>query len=85
MIQKLKLIQGAKILLVEDNEINQLLAQEILQEVGFVVTIAKHGREAVNLVRERNFAAVLMDVQMPVMAIIGSSLNRASFRISRVA
>jgi CheY-like chemotaxis protein len=67
MIQKLKLIQGAKILLVEDNEINQLLAQEILQEVGFVVTIANHGREAVNLIRERKFDAVLMDVQMPVM------------------
>ncbi len=67
MIQKLKLIQGAEVLLVEDNEINQLLAQEILQEVGFVVTIANHGREAVNLVRERKFDAVLMDVQMPVM------------------
>jgi PAS domain S-box-containing protein len=67
MIQKLKSIQGAKILLVEDNEINQLLALEILQEVGFVVTIANDGREAVNLVREKKFDAVLMDVQMPVM------------------
>ncbi len=67
MIQKLKSIQGAKILLVEDNEINQLLAQEILQEVGFVVTIANDGSEAVSMVRERKFDAVLMDVQMPVM------------------
>jgi PAS domain S-box-containing protein len=67
IIQKLKSIQGAKILLVEDNEINQLLAQEILQEVGFSVTIANDGREAVNMVRERKFDAVLMDVQMPVM------------------
>jgi PAS domain S-box-containing protein len=67
MIQKLKSIQGAKILLVEDNEINQLLAQEILHEVGFLVTIANDGREAVSLVRKRKFDAVLMDVQMPVM------------------
>ena len=67
MIQKLKSIQGAEILLVEDNRINQLVAQEILEEAGLVVTIANHGDEAVSLVREKKFDAVLMDVQMPVM------------------
>jgi len=67
MIQKLKSIQGAQILLVEDNEINQLVAQEILEEAGLVVTIANDGREAVRLVQEKKFDAVLMDVQMPFM------------------
>ncbi len=67
MLQKLKPIQGAQILLVEDNEINQLLAKEILEEAVFVVTIANDGREAVNLVQEKEFDVVLMDVQMPVM------------------
>jgi CheY-like chemotaxis protein len=67
MIQRLKSIHGAQILLVEDNEINQKLAQEILEEAGFVVTIANDGREAVSVVREKEFDAVLMDIQMPVM------------------
>ena len=67
IIQKLKSIQGVQILLVEDNLINQLVAQEILEEAGLVVTIAGHGGEAVSLVREKKFDAVLMDVQMPVM------------------
>jgi len=67
MIKKLKWIRGAEILLVEDNEINQLLAKEILEEAGFVVTIANDGDEAVKLVHEKPFDAVLMDVQMPVM------------------
>ncbi len=67
MIRKLKSIQGAQILLVEDNVINQLVAREILEEAGFAVTIANDGGEAVSLVREKKFDAVLMDVQMPVM------------------
>ncbi|MBL0713265.1 MAG: PAS domain S-box protein [Desulfosarcina sp.] len=60
-------IAGARILLVEDNEINQQVAKEILEGAGLVVTIANDGREAVDLVQSSEFEAVLMDVQMPVM------------------
>ena len=67
MILRLKTIQGARILLVEDNEINQQLARELLEGVGFVVTIADNGQEAVSIIQEQEFDAVLMDVQMPVM------------------
>ena len=67
MVLRLKTIQGARILLVEDNEINQQLAQELLEGVGFVVTIANNGHEAVSVVQDKEFDAVLMDVQMPVM------------------
>jgi CheY-like chemotaxis protein len=67
MILRLKAIQGARILLVEDNEINQQLAQELLEGVGFVVTIANNGHEALRVVQYKEFDAVLMDVQMPVM------------------
>ncbi|UCE52051.1 MAG: response regulator, partial [Desulfobacterales bacterium] len=67
MILRLKAIQGAQILLVEDNEINQQLAQELLEGVGFVVTIANNGHEALRVVQDKEFDAVLMDVQMPVM------------------
>jgi CheY-like chemotaxis protein len=67
MILRLNAIQGARILLVEDNEINQQLAQELLEGVGFVVTIANNGHEAVSVVQNKEFDAVLMDVQMPIM------------------
>jgi len=63
----LKAIQGARVLLVEDNEINQQVAKEILEGAGLVVTIANDGREAVDLVQSSEFEAVLMDIQMPVM------------------
>ena len=54
-------------LLVEDNEINQQVAKEILEGAGLNVTLANDGQEAVNAVKENNYDAVLMDVQMPVM------------------
>ncbi|MFO1219957.1 MAG: response regulator [Burkholderiaceae bacterium] len=55
------------VLLVEDNPINQGLAKAMLQKIGVAVTLAAHGAEAVELVREQRFDAVLMDCQMPVM------------------
>jgi CheY-like chemotaxis protein len=60
-------IEGALVLLVEDNEINQQVAKEILEGAGLKVTLANNGQEAVNAVKENEYDAVLMDVQMPVM------------------
>jgi CheY-like chemotaxis protein len=60
-------IQGARVLLVEDNEINQQVAKEILAGAGLNVDLAINGQEAVNAVKENEYDAVLMDVQMPVM------------------
>ena len=65
--EALKHIRGAQLLLVEDNEINQQVAKEILEGAGLNVAIANNGQEAVNAVKENNYDAVLMDVQMPVM------------------
>jgi PAS domain S-box-containing protein len=65
--EALKHIQGAHVLLVEDNEINQQVAKEILEGAGLNITLANNGQEAVNAVKENNYDAVLMDVQMPVM------------------
>jgi len=62
-----KHIQGARLLLAEDNEINQQVAKEILEGAGLAVTIANNGLEAVNAVKAGNYDAVLMDIQMPVM------------------
>ena len=66
-IEDLKNIRGARILLVEDNEINQQVAREILQGAGFVVTVANDGREGFEAARDNQFDVILMDIQMPVM------------------
>ncbi|HLN24740.1 MAG TPA: response regulator, partial [Patescibacteria group bacterium] len=60
-------IHGSRVLLVEDNAINQEVAQEFLEKAGLRVTIANNGREGVDLVRRTDFDVVLMDLQMPEM------------------
>jgi CheY-like chemotaxis protein len=59
--------QGKRILLVEDNYINQLVATELMKSEGLVVEIANNGKEAVTAVANNEFDAVLMDLQMPEM------------------
>ncbi|MFA6016142.1 MAG: PAS domain S-box protein [Gallionellaceae bacterium] len=65
--KKLGIIAGARILLVEDNELNQEVATELLQEAGFEVELAENGQIAVEKVASGKYDIVLMDMQMPVM------------------
>ncbi|MGV8118767.1 MAG: response regulator [Candidatus Xenobiia bacterium LiM19] len=65
--ESLRPVRGAKVLLVEDNEINQQVATEILQGAGLIVTVADNGRKAIEAVAKENFDIVLMDIQMPEM------------------
>jgi PAS domain S-box-containing protein len=65
--EELRKIRGAKVLLAEDNEINQQVAQEILEGAGLMVSLANNGKEAVQKLKVESFDAVLMDIQMPVM------------------
>ncbi|NGZ07384.1 MAG: response regulator [Magnetococcales bacterium] len=60
-------IGGARILLAEDNPINQLVAVEILQALDLVVTVAENGQEALQEALAHPFDLVLMDLQMPLM------------------
>ena len=57
----------AKILLVEDNLMNQELAVSLLNSVGLTTMIANNGKEALDLLKPNSFDLVLMDLQMPVM------------------
>jgi signal transduction histidine kinase/DNA-binding response OmpR family regulator/HPt (histidine-containing phosphotransfer) domain-containing protein len=60
-------VQGANILLVEDNEINQQVASELLERARFRVDIANNGQEALDRLQTQAYDCVLMDIQMPVM------------------
>ena len=58
---------GARILLCEDNPVNQEVARTLLCDLGMVVRLAKNGEQGVDLILRENFDLVLMDMQMPVM------------------
>jgi PAS domain S-box-containing protein len=60
-------IRGARILLAEDNELNQQVAREFLAKGGLSVVIANNGQEALDAVQQQAFDVVLMDLHMPVM------------------
>lgn len=60
-------LRGTRILLVEDNEINRIVAKELLENLGIVVDLAEHGAEALGKLELNRYDGILMDVQMPVM------------------
>jgi signal transduction histidine kinase/CheY-like chemotaxis protein len=66
-LEQVSKFQG-HVLLVEDNNINQIVAADMLEDMGLSVEIADNGKQAVDLVNSKtHFDLVLMDVQMPVM------------------
>jgi PAS domain S-box-containing protein len=67
LIETFQAIHGAHILLVEDNELNQEVAVELLKEVGVSADVAENGEVAVRKVQENTYDMVFMDMQMPVM------------------
>ncbi|RUP28182.1 MAG: response regulator, partial [Curvibacter sp.] len=65
--QALERLRGARVLLVEDNDINQEVAAGMLRLSGLVVDIAENGQEALDQIQRSDYDIVLMDMQMPVM------------------
>ena len=55
------------VLLVEDIEINQIIAEELLKSMGYMVDIANNGQEALDMLTRKEYDIVLMDIQMPIM------------------
>ena len=66
-------VRGARILLAEDNEINQQIASELLQDAGFVVEVAENGLIALEMIQHTSYDLVLMDMQMPGMDGLGAT------------
>ncbi len=60
-------LAGARLLLAEDNDINREFATELLRSEGIEVAEAMDGQQALDMVQQREFDGVLMDIQMPVM------------------
>lgn len=60
-------IEGHKVLLVEDNDINAEIAMMMLKQNGIEVDRAENGLVGLEMVRENHYAAILMDIQMPIM------------------
>jgi CheY-like chemotaxis protein len=60
-------LTGCHILYVEDNEVNQYLAQQILKPWNVEIEFAENGKEAISRLEEKDFDLVLMDIQMPIM------------------
>ena len=61
------LLEGVRVLLVEDNLINQEIAEALLCGMGAKVTIAENGQEGLDILKEHDFDIILMDIQMPIM------------------
>jgi PAS domain S-box-containing protein len=67
LVADTRILKGSRVLLVEDNEINQLIASMILEKHGTKVVRAENGEEAIMAMKKEDFDLVLMDMQMPVM------------------
>ena len=72
---QLATIAGARVLLVEDNDMNQEVASELLEGAGCVVELAENGQIALDKVQREPFDVVLMDMQMPVLDGIAATIE----------
>ncbi|MDM8543777.1 ATP-binding protein [Desulfococcaceae bacterium HSG9] len=66
-VDELARIKDAEVLLVEDNEINQMVASELLEYAGMIVTIAENGLEAIKAISRDMYDLIFMDLEMPEM------------------
>ena len=76
------MLKNKRILMVEDNPLNRLVARTVLKSYGVIVTEANNGQEAIDLLKSNSFDLILMDVQMPVMdGLQATSIIRADISL----
>ena len=63
-----------RILVAEDDEINQEVARCLLEDIGLVIDLAKDGQQAIDLAKQNHYALILMDMQMPNVNGINASI-----------
>jgi len=63
----IRLLKAKKILLAEDNKINQMIAVKMLETMGVDITVVENGQQAVDAVSKDSYDLILMDIQMPIM------------------
>jgi two-component system, sensor histidine kinase and response regulator len=76
---------GTRVLLVEDEPINQEVSRGLLEDVGLSVDLAEDGQQALELARKAGYALILMDMQMPVLNGIDATLAIRANSLNRVA
>ena len=74
-----KILENKKILIVEDNRINQIVTKKILEKNNIICTIAENGEQAIQKVKIDNFDLILMDINMPVKNGIDASKEIRKF------
>ncbi|TDT69189.1 PAS domain S-box-containing protein [Hypnocyclicus thermotrophus] len=67
IVKSTYIANGVNVLLAEDNEINQVVAKEILEKKGFMVDVVDNGKKVIEKVTENKYDIILMDLQMPIM------------------
>lgn len=72
-------LRGKKILIAEDNEINQMVVQSMLESTHAVLTIVDNGKQAVEAAKKEDFDLILMDIQMPEMNGVEAMQNISNF------
>jgi CheY-like chemotaxis protein len=63
----MKILKDLKVLLVDDNKVNQRLAKLIFSQIGLKCDVASDGKEAFEMVQQKGYDLIFMDLQMPVM------------------
>ncbi len=69
---------GTRVLLAEDEPVNQEVARVLLEDAGLVVDLAENGQQAVELAKQNIYALILMDMQMPVMNGVDATMRHSS-------
>jgi len=75
-------LSGKRILIVEDNRVNQIVTKKILEQNNIICSIAENGEEAIEMVKENYYDLVLMDINMPVKNGIEASKEIRSFNLN---